>query len=95
MLLTTEDVKKIAYLARLGIEDHDFDSYTKDLSGMLELMTSMNGLDTENVAAMAHPLDQVQRLRDDAVTETDQRGHFQAIAPQIEDGLYLVPKVIE
>lgn len=95
MLLTTEDVKKIAYLARLGIENHDVDSYTKDLSGMLDLMTRMNELDTNGVQPMAHPLDQIQRLRPDVITETDQRDHFQAIAPQVEDGLYLVPKVIE
>ncbi|MDP2903667.1 MAG: Asp-tRNA(Asn)/Glu-tRNA(Gln) amidotransferase subunit GatC [Methylovulum sp.] len=95
MLLTTDDVKKIAQLARLGIENHDLDSYTKDLSGMLDLMTRMNGLDTKNVQPMAHPLDQTQRLRADAVTEFNQRGHFQTIAPQVEEGLYLVPKVIE
>lgn len=95
MLLTTEDVKKIAYLARLGIENQDLDAYTKDLSNMLDLMTRMNELDTEGVQAMAHPLDQVQRLRSDFITETEQREHFQAIAPQVEDGLYLVPKVIE
>lgn len=95
MLLSTDDVKKIAYLARLGIEDQDIDSYTKDLSGMLDLMTRMNELDTKDVQAMAHPLDQVQRLRADNVTETNQREDFQTIAPQIEDGLYLVPKVIE
>ncbi len=95
MLLTTEDVKKMAYLARLGIETNDLDSYTKDLSGMLDLMTRMNELDTEGVQPMAHPLDQTQRLRVDVVTEVNQREHFQVIAPQVEEGLYLVPKVIE
>jgi len=95
VLLITEDVKKIAYLARLGIENHDIDSYTKDLSGMLDLMTQMNEQDTQGVQPMAHPLDQIQRLRPDVVTEPDQREHFQAIAPQVEVGLYLVPKVIE
>ena len=95
MLLTTEGVKKMAYLARLGIETNDLDSYTKDLSGMLDLMTRMNELDTEGVQPMAHPLDQTQRLRVDVVTEVNQREHFQVIAPQVEEGLYLVPKVIE
>jgi len=62
---------------------------------MLELMTQMSGLNTDGVEPMAHPMDQVQRLRIDAVTETNQRDHFQQIAPQVEAGLYLVPKVIE
>ncbi|MDD5274855.1 MAG: Asp-tRNA(Asn)/Glu-tRNA(Gln) amidotransferase subunit GatC [Methylovulum sp.] len=95
MSLTADDVNKIAHLARLGIDDQDMGSYTKDLSGMLELMARMGELDTSGVEPMAHPLDQVQRLRPDVVTETNQRDHFQAIAPKVEDGLYLVPKVIE
>jgi len=93
--LTANDVKKIAHLARLGIDDQDVESYANDLSGMLDLMTQMSELDTNNVIPMAHPLDQIQRLRPDVVTEHNQREHFQAIAPQVEDGLYLVPKVIE
>lgn len=95
MSLTADDVNKIAHLARLGIDKQDVESYTKDLSGMLELMARMGELDTGGVEPMAHPLDQVQRLRPDVVTETNQRDHFQAIAPKVEDGLYLVPKVIE
>ena len=86
MSLTADDVKKIAHLARLGIAEQDIDSYAKDLSGMLDLMTQMGDLD---------PLDQMQRLRADVVTETDQRQLFQSIAPQTEAGLYLVPKVID
>lgn len=95
MALTAGDVKKIAYLARLGIDGQDVESYAKDLSGMLNLMTQMGDLDTDNIIPMAHPLDQVQRLRPDEVTEQDSREKFQAIAPQVEAGLYLVPKVIE
>ena len=95
MLLTADDVKKIAHLARLGIAEQDVEHYAKDLSGVLELMTQMGGLDTAGVQPMAHPLDQLQRLRADVVAETDQRGLFQSIAPQTEAGLYLVPKVIE
>lgn len=95
MSLTAEDVKKIAHLARLGINPEDIGAYAEDLSNMLELMTQMAVLDTEGVAPMAHPLDQVQRLRADVVTETDLRDKFQAVAPQVEAGLYLVPKVIE
>jgi len=95
MSLTADDVKKIAHLARLGIAEHDVDNYAKDLSGILELMTQMGALDTSGVTAMAHPLDQMQRLREDAVNETDRRQLFQSIAPQTEAGLYLVPKVID
>ncbi|MFA6162829.1 MAG: Asp-tRNA(Asn)/Glu-tRNA(Gln) amidotransferase subunit GatC [Methylobacter sp.] len=95
MSLTADDVKKIAHLARLGIDSQDVESYAKDLSGMLDLMTQMNDLDTDGVIPMAHPMDQMQRLRPDEVTEQDYREKFQAIAPQVEAGLYLVPKVIE
>jgi aspartyl-tRNA(Asn)/glutamyl-tRNA(Gln) amidotransferase subunit C len=95
MSLTANDVKKIAHLARLGIAEQDVDHYAKDLSGILDLMTQMGQQDTAGVTPMAHPLDQMQRLREDIVTETDQREHFQAIAPQTEAGLYLVPKVID
>jgi aspartyl-tRNA(Asn)/glutamyl-tRNA(Gln) amidotransferase subunit C len=95
MTLTADDVKKIAYLARLGIDQQDVESYTKDLSGMLELMTQMGETNTDGVLPMAHPMDQSQRLRVDEVTEQDNRSNFQAIAPQVEEGLYLVPKVIE
>lgn len=95
MSLTAEDVNKIAHLARLGIDEHDVDSYAQDLSGMLDLMTRMSDLNTDNVEPMAHPMDQVQRLRADVITELNNREQFQAIAPQVEAGLYLVPKVIE
>ena len=95
MTLTADDVNKSAYLARLGIDAQDTDSYAKDLSGMLELVAQMSTINTDNVAPMAHPLDQAQRLRPDQVSETSQREAFQAIAPQVEAGLFLVPKVIE
>ena len=95
MSLTANDVKKIAHLARLGIAEQDIDNYAKDLSGMLDLMTQMGQLDTAGVIPMAHPLDQMQRLREDTVAETDQRPLFQSIAPQTEAGLYVVPKVID
>ncbi len=95
MSLTASDVKKIAHLARLGIDEQQIESYANDLSSVLDLMTRMGQLDTTGVIPMAHPLDQTQRLREDVVTESNQRDHFQAIAPQTETGLYLVPKVIE
>ena len=95
MSLTANDVKKIAHLARLGIEESQIEHYAQDLSKVLDLMTQMSQTDTQDVKPMAHPLDQIQRLRPDSVSETNQREQFQAIAPQTEAGLYLVPKVIE
>lgn len=95
MSLTTQEVKKIAHLARLSIASEAIEEYTHNLSGILDLIAQMNTLNTDAIHPMAHPLDQVQRLRLDNVTEVNQREHFQAIAPQVEAGLYLVPKVIE
>ena len=95
MTITADDVTKIAYLARLGIEQQNIGAYAQDLSGMLNLMQQMGETNTDKVAPMAHPLDQTQRLRVDVVTEINNRDNFQAIAPQVEAGLYLVPKVIE
>ena len=94
-MLTADDVNKIAYLARLGIDAKDVDSYVRDLSGILDLVAQMSDVDTENVQPMAHPLDQTQRLRADNVSEQDGRELFQTLAPEVEAGLYLVPKVIE
>lgn len=94
-MLSAVEVKKIAHLARLGIEEHNVTAYADDLNGVLTLMTQMSELDTTGIPPMAHPMDQVQRLRIDVVNETNQRDYFQMIAPQTEDGLYLVPKVIE
>ncbi len=95
MSLDRADVEKIARLARLGIDDAEADSYARDLSSILGLVEQMNAADTEGVTPMSHPLHMAQRLRVDEVTETDQRDKFQAIAPLTENGLYLVPKVIE
>ncbi len=95
MSLTTNDVNKIAHLARLGIDAQDTESYAKDLSGILDLMTQMSELNTDAVEPMAHPMDQAQRLRADNITEINNRDKFMSIAPQTEDGLFLVPKVIE
>jgi aspartyl-tRNA(Asn)/glutamyl-tRNA(Gln) amidotransferase subunit C len=95
MGLTEKDVIKIAFLARLGIDEKDVKSYTHDLSDMLGLMVELDAVDTRNIEPMAHPMDQIQRLRADKVTEQNNRHNFQAIAPLVEDGLYLVPRVIE
>ena len=95
MSLTLEEVKKIAYLARLNLSDADLALYGPQLSRILHFIEQMNQTDTSQVEPLAHPLDINQRMRPDQVTEIDQRATFQAIAPQVEAGLYLVPKVID
>jgi len=95
MTLTTEEILKIAQLARLNLSESDIKLYGPQLTNILELIDQMNKVDTANVAPLAHPLDLSQRLREDNVTEPNQRDKYQQIAPQVEAGLYLVPKVIE
>ena len=95
MSLDADQVRKIAHLARLAIRESDIAEYARNLSRILELAEQMNAVDTRGVEPLAHSLDASQPLRSDAVTETDRRERFQAIAPQVEAGLYLVPKVIE
>lgn len=95
MSLTTEDVRHIAYLARLALEPTEVESFAGSLTEIFQFVDTINNADIEGVAPMAHPLDAAQRLRPDAVTEVDQRDHFQAQAPAVERGLYLVPRVIE
>jgi len=95
MSLDRTDVEKIAHLARLAVSDEEKDRYANDLSKILDLVEQMNRVDTDHVTPMAHPLNMVQRLRTDSPSEPDQRELFQSIAPATEDGLYLVPKVIE
>lgn len=95
MSLERSDVEKIAHLARLEISEDDIPEYAQNLSKILDLVAEMNEVNTDGIEPMAHPLDAVQRLRDDVVTQTNQREHFQQNAPQVERGLFLVPKVIE
>ncbi|MDX1490216.1 MAG: Asp-tRNA(Asn)/Glu-tRNA(Gln) amidotransferase subunit GatC [Pseudohongiellaceae bacterium] len=95
MALEKSDVEKIAHLARLHVEDSEAQDVTKRVSSILNMIDEMQSVDTNNVAPLAHPFDAVQRLRPDAVTETNQREYLQKIAPATQDGLYLVPKVIE
>ena len=95
MSLTTDDVKRIAHLARIEIGEDEASSTLKQLSGILGLIEEMQAVDTAGIEPMSHSQDLVQRLREDVVTETNQRELFQAIAPAVENGLYLVPKVIE
>lgn len=93
--MESAEVRKIAHLARLGVAEADIPDYARDLGAILALVAQMNEVDTAGVEPLAHPLDMVQRMRPDEVTETDQRQRLQAGAPLTEDGLYLVPRVIE
>jgi aspartyl-tRNA(Asn)/glutamyl-tRNA(Gln) amidotransferase subunit C len=95
MPLSTEDVRDIAKLAKLQINEDELDRYKQELSRILEFVEQMNQADVENVEPMAHPQDMMQPLRVDEITETNLREKFQQIAPATQDGLYLVPKVIE
>ena len=95
MALNDEDIRKIAWLARLQIDEAGIPKYADELSRVLELVDQLNQISTDNIEPMAHPTEAVQRLRADEVTEDNQRDKFQAIAPQAESGLYLVPRVIE
>ncbi|THB74219.1 MAG: Asp-tRNA(Asn)/Glu-tRNA(Gln) amidotransferase subunit GatC [Gammaproteobacteria bacterium] len=95
MSLQADDVKNIAHLARIAIDENDIPEYAKNLSKILDFVDQLNQADTDGVEPMAHPLDMAQRLRVDEVTEVDQREKFQSISPKVEAGLFLVPKVIE
>lgn len=95
MAVNRADIEKLGELARLGLSEATIDEVTSRLSNVLNLVDQLQAADTDGIAPMAHPLDALQRLRADEVTETDQRALFQAIAPATEDGLYLVPKVID
>ncbi|VAW64844.1 Aspartyl-tRNA(Asn) amidotransferase subunit C @ Glutamyl-tRNA(Gln) amidotransferase subunit C [hydrothermal vent metagenome] len=95
MSLGHDEVKNIAHLARIDIEEKNIEGYASNLSGILQLVEQMNSVDTENVKPMAHPMDVSQRLRADEILEENQREIFQKVAPETEDGLYLVPRVIE
>ena len=82
-------------MARLGIQQEQLESYASDLSNIMNLVEQMNQVDTSDIEPMAHPLDQMQRLRADVVSEGNQRDALQKNAPDIEDGLFLVPRVID
>ena len=95
MSIEVDQVKKIARLASLSVDDADLQSYATNLSNILDMVEQMNAIDTTGVTPMSHPFDAIQRLREDVVTEVDRREAFLKIAPKTEDGLYLVPKVLE
>lgn len=93
--LTIDDVQRMAHLARLGLDEAALQPLVADLSAVLSLVETMNDADTTGVEPMAHPVNAVLRLRPDDVTETDLRDQLMAPAPQVEDGYFLVPRVIE
>ena len=95
MSLNSADIKRIAHLARIEVNDAEADATLSKLTGILELIEQMQAVDTTGIAPMSHSQDVTQRLRDDVVTETNHRELYQSIAPAVEEGLYLVPKVIE
>jgi len=95
MSLDKTDVDNIARLARLAIAENDIPDYARDLSTIFDLVAQLSDADTSDISPMAHPFDAHQRLRADALKETDQRELFQSIAPKTHDGVYLVPQVID
>ena len=95
MSLNSADIKRIAHLARIEVSDAEADATLTKLTGILGLIEQMQAVDTNGILPMSHSQDITQRLRADVVTEINQRELYQAIAPSVEDGLYLVPKVIE
>lgn len=95
MSLTLEQVRRVAHLARIEVSDAEAHSTLGHLNGIFALIEEMQAVDTTGIEPMAHAQDLAQRLREDRVTEIDQRAAFQAVAPETEAGLYLVPQVIE
>lgn len=95
MSLSLDDVSRIARLARIEISPVETAQTRDQLNGILTFVEQLQAVNTDGIEPMAHAVDVVQRLRPDAVTEADRRDAFQAVAPETEAGLYLVPKVIE
>lgn len=95
MSIEQDEIEKIAQLARIRIADDEIGEITQRITEILGMVDQLQAADTKGVTPMANPLDNVQRLRPDKITETNQREAFQAIAPAVENGLYLVPKVID
>lgn len=93
--LTTQDIERIATLARIEIDPGSTPMLLRDLASTLDLFERLRAVDTAGIEPMTHPGDGALRLREDQVSESDQRAAMQAVAPQVEAGLYLVPRVIE
>lgn len=95
MAIEENEIQKIAELARIRITDDQIGPLTDRIGEILGMVDQLQNVDTSAVEPLANPLDAIQRLRPDVVTEKDRRDEFQAIAPAVESGLYLVPKVID
>lgn len=95
MSITPDDINHIAHLAKLKTDDEKSAFYADQLTKIMGLVEQMNQIDTSGIEPMSHPQDAALRLREDAVTQSDQREEYQSIAPSAEQGFYLVPKVIE
>jgi aspartyl-tRNA(Asn)/glutamyl-tRNA(Gln) amidotransferase subunit C len=95
MAIEQGEIEKIAELSRIRISDEEIGQVTQRITEILQMVDQLQAVDTHNVEPMANPLDATQRLRPDKVTQSNRRDAFQAIAPAVENGLYLVPKVIE
>ena len=95
MTIQQDEIEKIAELARIHIDQTQIEDVTNRITEILALVDQLQAADTTDVEPMANPLDATQRLRSDKVTESNRREQFQSIAPAVEEGLYLVPKVID
>jgi aspartyl-tRNA(Asn)/glutamyl-tRNA(Gln) amidotransferase subunit C len=95
MSLSLEQIRRIAHLARIELAPGEAEQTQEQLNGIFGLIERMQAVDTAGIEPMAHARDVSQRLRPDAVTETDRHADFQRTAPEVEAGLYLVPKVID
>ena len=95
MNITLEEVKKIARLSKLGLNETDAQAYTQDLDNIFKLVEQLNTVDTTGILPLAHPLEAKQRMRPDVVTEANNRDAFLNIAPAHAAGMFLVPQVIE
>jgi aspartyl-tRNA(Asn)/glutamyl-tRNA(Gln) amidotransferase subunit C len=95
MSLSDDQVRRLARLARIAIRPEESRALLERLNRVLGFVGEISAVDTTGIAPMAHALELAQRVRADEVTETDQHELYQSVAPAVEDGLYLVPKVIE
>ncbi|MDZ7784403.1 MAG: Asp-tRNA(Asn)/Glu-tRNA(Gln) amidotransferase subunit GatC [Halioglobus sp.] len=95
MAIDQNEIENIAQLARIRIDGEQIGQVTRRITEILQMVDQLQAADTRDVEPMANPLDEVQPLRADEVTESNRREAFQAIAPAVENGLYLVPRVIE
>ena len=94
-MFSREEISRLARLARIEVAEGDVDGLRAELDGILGLIDQMRAIDTAGIEPMSHPQEVMQRLREDTVTEADQREKLQSGAPAVEDGLYLVPRVVE